>query len=289
MEFLRKVFLVYDPEAIGYFGIYKPMIQAHIIFGCVALISAIFILLTMKGNTRHKQVGRIFVYVTMGTFFLSQFLATTQELSTDAPVNIMTGLGGMFAGVVVWSGYRIFNTATGDVRWHDKAMVGVSLFAIAIYIYVILLMVTGSSLFGLAAFNVGETPTQFTFSDNGYSLLNRQPVLVGTADGSIFAFIGSENWAGPLSGAMVLGYVSFRDWQRFSGRRTDSRMELIQQHYLRVLLAFAAALIAVLLNVELVALWLCWVLPVVAILLLCSYFNRFGFNKVKLGKPRTGS
>ena len=274
-EFLRKFYAIVDPEMLDYVGVFKPMIQAHISFGAIALITGLMILVSAKGNALHKKIGLVFVAVMIGNFLLGTVLESIGQVAGGAPPNILTFLGSFLIGTLTFSGYRLVSLRGSVARgWADKAMLTLQILTCIAYFYVALLMVVGTDLFSLMA----VTPwgqEQFTFADNSYSLTGGRFRLIQTAGGTVVAVIISENFISALLSGSFLAWFAFEDWTRIMGpEQPYDRVKSIKQHFARLITVFAGGVTAASLNMELVSYWVSWTFPYLFGFLLIWRFNR---------------
>jgi uncharacterized membrane protein len=277
VEFIDKILKVTNPRELGYEGVFEYLIQFHISFGIIALITGTVILAMSKGTQNHKKVGRVFVAIMLGNFLLGVPLGSLGLLAVGRPAGFMTVIGALFVGCATYSGYRLAKAGVGATAWHDKAMLGLQIFTGSAYFYVAALMVVGTSLFGLTALNTQEA-AQFMFSDNKFYLFETDVALVATAGGTIFGIIVSENFVTPLFLSAITFWFSIEDWQRIRGAKL-ARTQIIHQHLTRLLTVYSAAISAVLLNTGQVSLAVCWALPVACALFLSLYYRRSGYRR----------
>ena len=148
MPLIEKLLQIGSPQNLGYEGIFKLLIQLHISFGLVSLVTGFTILALSKGTPNHKKVGRVFVGVMLGNFMLGVPLGSLGQLMVGEPASFMTVIGAIFVGAATFSGYRLAKVGAGARAWYDKAALGLQMFAAACYFYVAALMVAGRSLFG---------------------------------------------------------------------------------------------------------------------------------------------
>lgn len=274
-EFLTKFYAIVDPEMLDYVGVFKPMIQAHISFGAIALITGLVVLVSTKGNAAHKKVGLVFVAAMLGNFLLGTVLGSAGQVAGGAPPNILTFLGSFLIGTLTFSGYRLVSVRGSTARgWADKAMLTLQILTSIAYFYVALLMVVGTDLFGLMA----VTPwgqEQFLFADNSYSLTGGRFRLIQTTGGTILAVIISENFISALLSGSFLAWFAFEDWVRIIGPESPyDRIKSVKQHFARLITVFAGGVTAASLNMELVSYWVSWTFPYLIGFLLIWRFNR---------------
>jgi hypothetical protein len=273
MEFIDKVLKLANPQELGYAGVFEFLIQFHILFGLVSLLTGTAILTLKKGNTTHKQIGRVFVIVMLGNFLLGVPLGSAGQLMVGEPANLMTVIGAIFVGAATFSGYRLAAAGVHATRWYDKGMLGLQIISALCYLYLATLMVIGTSLFGLTALTLSEAQ-QFSFSDNSFNIFQLNVALISTSSGNIFAIIASENFATPLFLGMIAVWFSYQDWIRVQGHTDIARSEIINQHLTRLLVVFGAAISAVLLNTSWVSYATCWSFPPLLALGLSYYFRQ---------------
>jgi len=285
VEFIEKLMLLPYPQELGYVGIFELLIQFHISFGLISLITGSAILALTKGSRNHKMIGRVFVVVMMGNFMLGVPLGSFGQLVVGEPASVMTVVGALFVGAVTFSGYRVAKAGANAGAWYDKAMLALQLLAALLYLYVALLMIFGTSLLGLTALTMEGQ--QFTLLDNKFYLFEDNVQLVSTTGGTVFAIIICENFLTPLFLSALAFWLSYQDWIRIMGTKKIPRTEIIQQHLTRLLLIFSVAITAVLLNANLISFWLDWSLPLVCALGLALYFKVYGYNRRSSKAPNT--
>ena len=274
-EFLAKFYAIVDPGMLDYVGVFKPMIQAHISFGAIALITGLVVLISTKGSAVHKKIGLLFVAAMIGNFLLGTVLGSAGQVAGGAPPNILTFLGSFLIGTLTFSGYRLVSVRGSTARgWADKAMLAFQILTSIAYFYVALLMVVGTDLFGLMA----VTPwgqEQFLFVDNSYSFTGGRFRLIQTTGGTILAVIISENFISALLSGSFLAWFAFEDWVRIIGPESPyDRIKSVKQHFARLITVFAGGVTAASLNMELVSYWVSWTFPYLIGFLLIWRFNR---------------
>jgi hypothetical protein len=274
-EFLRKFYAIVDPEMLDYVGIFKPMIQAHISFGAIALIAGLMILVSTKGNAIHKKVGIVFVAAMIGNFLLGTVLGSAGQVAGGAPPNILTFLGSFLIGTLTFSGYRLVSVRGEAARGKaDKAMLFLQIATSVVYFYIALLMLVGTDLFGLMAVTPWNLD-QFALSNNRFGLTESRLSLIQTTDGMIVAAIISENFVSALLSGSFLIWFAMEDWARIMGPELPyDRMKSIKQHFARLITVFAGGVTAASLNLELVSYWVSWTFPYLFGFVLIYYFNR---------------
>lgn len=277
MELINKLLKVANPADLGYAGIFEYMIQFHISFGVIALITGTIILVMRKGTRNHKRIGRVFVAIMLGNFLLGVPLGSAGLLSVGRPAGFLTVIGALFVGCGTYSAYRLVTAGMNATAWYDKAMLGLQIFTASAYLYVAALMVIGTSLFGLTALNTQEA-AQFVLSDNKFYLFEIDVALVSTVGGTIFGIIVSENFVTPLFLSAIVFWFSIEDWKRIAGGKLD-HTQIIHQHLTRLLVVFSAAIAAALLNTGWLSLAVCWSFPVGCALLLSLYYRHIGYRR----------
>jgi uncharacterized membrane protein len=275
MELVKKILLLGDPQALGYQGVFELMIQFHVSFGLMSLIAGTVILALSKGTQTHRTIGRIFVVLMLCNFLLGVPLGTIGQLMAGRPANLMTAIGAMFVGTVVFSGYRLASAGVAARAWYDKAMLAFQVFVASLYLYLVVLMILGDSLFGFSVYADFEGKP-FLFGDNRYPLFAMHPVAFGTAGGTMFAYVASESFIAPLFYVGLTAWLSRQDWSRVRGTANLTQGQVVGQHFTRMLLAFAGSVTAVLLNTGWLSFAMCWLLPLVSALALSAWFRRAG-------------
>lgn len=284
MNFIDKLLLIGNPQELGYAGIFELLIQMHITFGVITLVTGTLILGLRKGTLNHKKIGKVFVIAMLGNFLLGVPLGTAGQLLVGEPADIMTAVGAMFVGTLAYSGYRWAQAGATPIVWYDKAMWGVQVLTAGLYFYVALLMVAGTSLLGLTALTMAGD--QATIFDNSFDLLKEDAYLVGTTSGTVFAYIISETFVTPLFLSVLLIWFSYKDWERFQGTKKIARAERIQQHLTRLLVTYGATITAVMLNANWTSFWVDWTLPAVVALGVSAYYFIYGYQRKTLSRIR---
>lgn len=285
MQFIDKLAKFFEPEELGYQGIFEILIQFHIICGAISLLAGTAIIVLSKGNERHRKIGRVYIWVMMANFMVGVPLSSLAQLYVQEPLDWMTGVGSMLVGAFVWSGYRMIQRGNTEIKWHDKAALWLVIGTAGLYFMLAILMVAGTSVFGMMALHI-QTAEQFLPSDNRMYIMELSPVLVATSGGTIFSIILAESFVTPLFFALVCSWVAIEDWRRIYGGKSLPRPKVIRQHFFRMLMAFNASLSAVLLNGGWVSFNTCWLAPGLAMLGLYFYFRFFGTRKrARKAKP----
>ena len=288
MEFIEKLLKFTNPQDLGYAGIFEYLIQFHITFGLISLITGTLILALRKGDANHKKVGRVFVIVMLGNFLLGVPLGSLGQLLVGEPASFMTVVGALFVGTATFSGYRLAKAGVGAHMWYDKGMLGLQIFTSLGYFYLAVLMVAGGSVLGLTALTE-STAEQFVFADNSFLMFELGVALVSTTGGTVFAIIAAENFATPLFLSLVVGWFSYQDWMRIFGKSPIERQEIIQQHLARLLVMYGAAVGAVLLNTSWLSLAVCWTFPTAIALAASFYYRRVGYRRRTRTRTRTST
>ena len=277
MEFIEKLMKLPNPQALGYEGIFEFLIQIHITFGLIALITGSVILALRKGSQNHKKIGRVFVVVMLGNFLLGVPLGTLGQLLVGEPANVMTVIGAMLVGTVTFSGYRLAKAKANARAWYDKVMLGIQILTAGLYSYFAALTAIGTDLLGLTSLTLEEA--QFTLADNSFDIFGQSVQLISTTGGFVFAIMISENFVTPLFLSAVLFWFSYEDWGRIMSTGKYAPPAIIHQHLTRLIVAFSATVTAVLLNISWLSFWVDWSFPTVCGLALASYYRVYGYKR----------
>lgn len=166
----------------------EPILLIHVVFGVLALLSGLVLLILFKGGKQHRVLGWIYFASMLGVFVTSVYVSVVKS-------NVFLLLVGFFSFYLVHSGIRYRFVAKSGTTFLDK------LFTI---VYgVIYLGLIGYALYGFYVGNTGLGIVLFAFGLIGVSLWKNDFKLYVLNQKERIKF-----WLNEHIGRMIGSYIS---------------------------------------------------------------------------------
>jgi uncharacterized membrane protein len=193
--------------------LFNVLLGMHIFFGSVSLLLGAFILLTKKGDKRHKLAGMIYFYAMLLTAMLAIVM-------TYLNPNVFLFITAVFTAYMILSGKRYLNKrSTDDVSMIDWLLtVAMCLFGL-VFVTLGILNVVQSNFFGIVLIVFGGISMMFVYDDyinftgkstvKNYWLITHLQRMVGSYIAASTAFLVVNNTLLPGVVAWLLPTVLF--------------------------------------------------------------------------------